>query len=129
MSTYGGPEILWWAGALGIYTGTVRMMVSAFGDTATLLITAVLAAVLSIHNASTRYVFDLSAGGALPRALGAVHGTHRSPHHRVVPSARPRPRRRPRVRTAGTSGCRGRHALLRPAQGDPYQAVDVSDPT
>jgi amino acid transporter len=92
-----------------LYTATVWMMVSAFGgsaeqvanddtagmfglasdrfigawftDTATiLLITAVLAAVLSIHNAATRYVFNLGADGALPHALGAVHGKHRSPY-------------------------------------------------
>lgn len=92
-----------------LYTVTVWVMVIAFGseaenvaktDTAgmfalasdeyvgvwfsnvatTLVVTAVLASILSIHNASTRYLFNLSADGALPQALGAVHGRHRSPY-------------------------------------------------
>ena len=92
-----------------LYTITVWVMVMAFGadaqnaateDTAgmfgiaadnyigawfsniatALVITAVLASLLSIHNASTRYLFNLSADGALPKALGAVHARHRSPY-------------------------------------------------
>lgn len=91
-----------------LYTLTVWVMVMAFGsdaqqvatsDTAgmfglaadnyigvwfsniatALVVTAVLASLLSIHNASTRYLFNLSADGALPKAFGAVHGRHRSP--------------------------------------------------
>ncbi|MEN2509875.1 APC family permease [Gordonia polyisoprenivorans] len=92
-----------------LYTLTVWVMVMAFGsdaqqvatsDTAgmfglaadnyigvwfsniatALVVTAVLASLLSIHNASTRYLFNLSADGALPKAFGAVHGRHRSPY-------------------------------------------------
>ncbi|MFC9550208.1 APC family permease [Rhodococcus sp. NPDC056960] len=92
-----------------LYTVTVWVMVTAFGSDAqnvatgdaagmfgiaadryvgvwfsnvatTLVITAVLASILSIHNASTRYLFNLSADGALPTALSAVHGRHRSPY-------------------------------------------------
>lgn len=92
-----------------LYTVTVWLMVLAFGsnaqqvatdDTAgmfaqaadryigawfsnvavTLVITAVLAAILSIHNASTRYLFNLGADGALPGALGRAHPRHRSPY-------------------------------------------------
>ncbi|MEN0135343.1 MAG: APC family permease, partial [Rhodococcus sp. (in: high G+C Gram-positive bacteria)] len=78
-----------------LYTVTVWVMVTAFGSDAqnvatgdaagmfgiaadryvgvwfsnvatALVITAVLASILSIHNASTRYLFNLSADGALP---------------------------------------------------------------
>lgn len=52
-----------------------------FADLAGLLVvTAVLAASLSIHNACTRYVFNLGADRALPASLSAVHHRHRSPY-------------------------------------------------
>lgn len=92
-----------------LYTVSAWVMVMAFGDNAqnaagddaagmfaiasdsyigswfstiatTLVVTAVLAAILSIHNASTRYLFNLSADRALPRILGVVHVRHRSPY-------------------------------------------------
>lgn len=44
-----------------------------------LLLTAVMAALVSIHNASTRYLFNLSADGALPSALSIVHARFKSP--------------------------------------------------
>lgn len=44
-----------------------------------LLLTAVMAALVSIHNASTRYLFNLSADGALPKALSIVHARLKSP--------------------------------------------------
>lgn len=56
-----------------------------FSNIATaLVITAVLAAILSIHNASTRYLFNLAADTALPRSLAHVHETHRSPHRASI---------------------------------------------
>ncbi|OMB79428.1 hypothetical protein A5743_13635 [Mycolicibacterium conceptionense] len=92
-----------------LYTLTVWVMVMAFGSDAqqvaqantagmfgqaadryvgawfsniatTLVITAVLAAILSIHNASTRYLFNLAADAALPRGLADVHVRHKSPY-------------------------------------------------
>lgn len=96
-----------------LYTLTVWVLVMAFGDSAqqvatddtagmfalaaddyvgvwfsnvatTLVITAVLASILSIHNASTRYLFNLAADAALPRGLAHVHGRHKSPHRASI---------------------------------------------
>src|SRR5262249_12091968 len=96
-----------------LYTVTVWVMVMAFGDNAqqvaqdntagmfgeaadryvgvwfsniatTLVITAVLASILSIHNAATRYLFNLAADAALPRGLAHVHGRHKSPHRASI---------------------------------------------
>lgn len=44
-----------------------------------LLITAVIASLLSIHNVSTRYTFNLGTDGGLPRFIGAVHPRFKSP--------------------------------------------------
>ncbi|WP_281360363.1 APC family permease [Curtobacterium citreum] len=92
-----------------LYTASVWMLVAAFGasaqNTATdhtagmfaiatdryigtwfsdivtvLLVTAVLASVLSTHNISSRYLFAISADGSLPSQLGQVHPKFRSPH-------------------------------------------------
>lgn len=96
-----------------LYTLTVWVMVMAFGadaqqmaqdDTAgmfgqaadryigiwfsniatTLVITAVLASILSIHNASTRYLFNLAADAAVPRRLATVHARHKSPYRASI---------------------------------------------
>lgn len=45
-----------------------------------LLITSVIAAMLSIHNVSARYLFSLGTDNVLPKALGKVHPSHRSPY-------------------------------------------------
>lgn len=45
-----------------------------------LLVTSIFAAILSFHNVSTRYVFSLANGGALPAAGGRSHARHGSPH-------------------------------------------------
>ncbi|MEE6165487.1 MULTISPECIES: APC family permease [unclassified Mycolicibacterium] len=50
----------------------------------TLVITAVLASILSIHNAATRYLFNLAADAALPRKLADVHTRHNSPYRASV---------------------------------------------
>jgi amino acid transporter len=56
-----------------------------FSNVATaLVITAVLASILSIHNASTRYLFNLAADSALPRGLSEVHVRHKSPYRASV---------------------------------------------
>ncbi|MHC3004926.1 amino acid permease [Gordonia sp. GN26] len=44
-----------------------------------LLISSILAAMLSIQNASARYLFSLGTDGVLPAPLGQVHPRHRSP--------------------------------------------------
>ncbi|MFJ4210192.1 APC family permease [Paenarthrobacter sp. NPDC089675] len=45
-----------------------------------LLITSILASMLSIQNIAARYSFSLAADGALPKALGRVHPRHKSPY-------------------------------------------------
>ncbi|NKY03906.1 APC family permease [Gordonia polyisoprenivorans] len=45
----------------------------------TLVITSVLAAMLSIHNVIARYAYNLSTDGALPRYFSQVHARHGSP--------------------------------------------------
>ncbi|MEU5772092.1 APC family permease [Streptomyces venezuelae] len=44
------------------------------------LITSLLAALLSFHNAVARYVRSLGREGVLPRGLGVLHRRHSSPH-------------------------------------------------
>ncbi|MEU3736261.1 APC family permease [Streptomyces sp. NPDC032198] len=70
-----GPEMLFFLSDRGSGLG------SAFSDFAQLfLITSLLAALLSFHNAVARYVRSLGREGVLPRGLGALHPRHRSPH-------------------------------------------------
>ncbi|HEY7175749.1 MAG TPA: APC family permease, partial [Micromonosporaceae bacterium] len=45
-----------------------------------LLCTSVLASMLAVHNAASRYLFALGRERVLPRALGAYHGRYTSPH-------------------------------------------------
>jgi len=45
-----------------------------------LLVTSMVAAVLSFHNVLARYVFSLGNSGALPASCGRSHGRHGSPH-------------------------------------------------
>ncbi|MGC7151640.1 APC family permease [Paenarthrobacter ureafaciens] len=49
-----------------------------------LLITSILASMLSIQNIAARYSFSLAADGALPRILGSVHPRHKSPYVSAV---------------------------------------------
>lgn len=69
------------ADAAGMFSSAAeRYLGGAFEQIVTvLLITAVIASLLSIHNASTRYLFNLSADGAMPSALSRVHPQFRSP--------------------------------------------------
>jgi amino acid transporter len=51
-----------------------------FSDVAlVLLITSILASMLSIQNIAARYSFSLASDGVLPSVLGRVHPRHRSP--------------------------------------------------
>ncbi|WP_114423143.1 APC family permease [Nocardioides houyundeii] len=45
-----------------------------------LLITSLFACILSFHNVITRYAHSMSNAGLLPRQLGSVHESQRSPH-------------------------------------------------
>ncbi|MEU1953463.1 APC family permease [Nocardia rhamnosiphila] len=47
---------------------------------AVLLISSVVAAMLSIQNASARYLFSLGSDNVLPSVLGKVHRQHKSPY-------------------------------------------------
>jgi amino acid transporter len=50
-------------------------------DVATAMVnTSTFAVVLAGHNIVSRYVFNLSADGILPRSLSGVHARHGSPH-------------------------------------------------
>ncbi|MEU4994845.1 APC family permease [Streptomyces sp. NPDC021622] len=70
-----GPEMLFFLSDRSDGLGT------AFSDFAQLfLITSLLAALLSFHNAVARYVRSLGREGVLPRGLGALHRRHGSPH-------------------------------------------------
>lgn len=57
------------------YAGTAVMDVMAV-----LLCTSVLASMLAVHNAASRYLFALGRERVLPRGLGAYHGRHLSPY-------------------------------------------------
>ncbi|MEV8015538.1 APC family permease [Streptomyces sp. NPDC086554] len=70
-----GPEMLFFLSDRSDGLGTT------FSDFAQLfLITSLLAALLSFHNAVARYVRSLGREGVLPRGLGALHPRHGSPH-------------------------------------------------
>ncbi|WP_053387693.1 APC family permease [Leucobacter japonicus] len=100
----------------GLYVFSVWMLVAAFGSGAQqvandnlaemftmgasqfigvwfadvvnlLLITAVIAALLSIHNASTRYIFNMGTDGGLAKAIGGVHPRFRSPYRASLVSS------------------------------------------
>ncbi|MEH0573275.1 APC family permease [Streptomyces sp. B21-108] len=45
-----------------------------------LLMTSILASMLSIHNVTARYMYSLGTDGVVPRALGKVHPKHGSPY-------------------------------------------------
>ena len=45
-----------------------------------LLLTSVLASMLAVHNASSRYLFALGRERVLPGSLGRYHGQFLSPH-------------------------------------------------
>ncbi len=56
-----------------------------FLDIATILVnTSTLAVILAGHNIVSRYTFNLSADGILPRSLSAVHASFGSPHRASV---------------------------------------------
>ncbi len=61
--------------------GATVLVGKIFADIAVvLLITSILASMLSIQNIAARYSFSLAADGALPSVLGRVHPRHKSPY-------------------------------------------------
>ena len=64
---------------VGVVSG---QYLGAFGDHVLpiLLFTSLFAALLSFHNAISRYFFALGRDGALPASLARIHARHRSPH-------------------------------------------------
>ncbi|TKA04664.1 APC family permease [Actinacidiphila oryziradicis] len=61
--------------SLETYSGRVAV------DLVTVLLnTSIFAAILSSHNITTRYLYNLSADGIVHKSLGTVHGKHGSPH-------------------------------------------------
>ncbi|BCW05970.1 APC family permease [Arthrobacter sp. NtRootA1] len=61
--------------------GSTVLVGKIFADVGVvLLITSILASMLSIQNIAARYSFSLAADGALPKALGRVHPRHKSPY-------------------------------------------------
>jgi amino acid transporter len=55
--------------------------------TMVLVTTSAVASVLSVHNVSARYLFNLSADHALPKFLSAVHPRHKSPYRASLTAA------------------------------------------
>ena len=65
--------------------GAIALVGKIFADIGVvLLITSILASMLSIQNIAARYSFSLAADGALPKALGRVHPRHKSPYISAV---------------------------------------------
>ncbi|MFI2565512.1 APC family permease [Paenarthrobacter sp. NPDC018779] len=65
--------------------GATALVGKIFADIGVvLLITSILASMLSIQNIAARYSFSLAADGALPKALGRVHPRHKSPYISAV---------------------------------------------
>ncbi|MEV7607317.1 APC family permease [Paenarthrobacter sp. NPDC089322] len=65
--------------------GATALVGKIFADIGVvLLITSILASMLSIQNIAARYSFSLAADGALPKALGRVHPRHKSPYLSAV---------------------------------------------
>jgi len=61
--------------------GATALVGKIFADIGVvLLITSILASMLSIQNIAARYSFSLAADGALPTVLGRVHPRHKSPY-------------------------------------------------
>lgn len=70
------------ANMVNMFSDSVTALIGkTFADIATiLLITSVLASILSIHNVGARYMFRLANDDVLPARLGRVHPKHRSPY-------------------------------------------------
>ncbi|MFZ3572199.1 APC family permease [Streptomyces sp. BH097] len=70
------------ADTVGLFNNSAgQLLGTVFTDAVTvLLLTSVLATMLSTQNIAARYSFSLAQDGALPKTLGRVHHRHRSPY-------------------------------------------------
>jgi len=66
----------------GSLMGTVRTYLGSVGFdlVSVLLATSILAALVSIHNVLSRYLFSLAVDGIFPSHIGKSHPRHQSPH-------------------------------------------------
>lgn len=67
---------------IGFILTTVQQYLGTTGRVVVnvLLVTSMLACILSFHNVITRYQHSMANAGVLPRRLGDVHARHLSPH-------------------------------------------------
>lgn len=70
------------ANLAGMFNGSLTDLVGkTFVDVVViLLMTSILASMLSIHNVAARYSYSLGTDGVLPKMLGKVHSLHGSPY-------------------------------------------------
>ena len=61
--------------ALALYTGDVAVKIKY-----ALVVTSLIAALVSVNNVASRYLYALGRRGTLPKALGKVHPKHGSPY-------------------------------------------------
>jgi amino acid transporter len=66
----------------GMVAETAQVFVGTFAKdlVSILLVTSLMAAVLSFHNVTARYIFSLGNSGVLPERCGRSHPSHGSPH-------------------------------------------------
>ena len=61
--------------ALALYTGAVAVKIKY-----ALVVTSLIAALVSVNNVASRYLYALGRTGTLPKVLGKVHSKHGSPY-------------------------------------------------
>ncbi len=74
------------ANPTGVVSDTIGQFVGRWAQlvVSILVNTSVFAGILASHNIASRYVYNLSVDGILPRRLANVHGRHGSPHRSSV---------------------------------------------
>ncbi|MGW5732191.1 MULTISPECIES: APC family permease [Streptomyces] len=84
IQAFGDEEVVKAAGAdpAGLFFSAITTYVGGWAADLmhVLIVTSVLASLLAFHNAINRYGLALAEEGVLPKALGRVHGRHRSPY-------------------------------------------------
>ncbi|WP_181407594.1 APC family permease [Nocardioides sambongensis] len=70
----------------GSVFATIEQFLGAFGVDAVnvLLNTSIIAAIISMHNVMSRYIFNLSTHGVFSKRLAVVHASHQSPYRASV---------------------------------------------
>ncbi|MFP3462758.1 APC family permease [Arthrobacter globiformis] len=72
LETASGDSVQQFTGSFAYYAATALLITSSF------------ALSLASHNVASRYLFNLSADGVLPKSLSRVHSRHSSPHRASV---------------------------------------------